>query len=143
MAFVRGKDTQIWATTAAAAQVEFTAFCDNVSSTLESENLDTTVFGNAYKSSVRGFLGYTGSLSGKWDNAATATPDQWLSDLITAASTVTSTLTLAPSGSASGRKYERAAVYFSNYAKESAVDGIVTWSCDWALASGSVTYGTF
>ena len=143
MAFVRGKDTQIWATDANATQREFTAYADNISSTLESENLDTTVFGSSFKSSIRGFLGYSGSMSGKWDSAATVTPDQWLSDLITAAATVTSTLTFAPSGSASGRKYERASVYFSNYQKESAVDAIVTWSCDWQLASGSVTYGTF
>jgi hypothetical protein len=142
MAFVRGKDTQIFVTTAAAATVELTAFADNVSTNLESENLDTTVFGSAYKSSIRGYLGYSGSMSGKYDSAATATPDQWFSDLIVAAATVTSTVTVFPAGSAAGRKYERSAVYFSNYQKESAVDSMVTWSVDFMLASGSVTYGT-
>jgi hypothetical protein len=142
MAFARGKDTQVYATDAGGTQRELTAYTDSMSSNFESDILDTTVFGSAYRSSIRGFLGFSGSLSGKWDSAATATPDQWLVDLITAASTVVSTLTWFPNGSAAGRKYERAAVYFSNYQKESAVDDIVTWSCDYELASGSVTVGT-
>jgi len=142
MAFNRGKDTQIFITDSAAASKEITAYSSGYEQTLEADTLDTTVFGNAYKSGVRGFLGFSGSVNGMWDSAATANPDQWLTDLITAASTVTSTMTVFPNGSASGRKYYRAAVYFGNYKVSSAVDQMITWSADFTLASGSVTIGT-
>lgn len=142
MAFVRGKDTSFYLTDSGGTQRTVTTYGDSVSVTLESEILDTTTFGSAYKSSTRGFIAFTGSISGKWDNGATATPDQWFTDLITASGTVTSTMTYFPAGSASGAKYYRASVYFANYNVETAVDGIATWSADFELASGSVTIGT-
>lgn len=143
MAFVRGKDAQVWATDSGGTARELTSFTDSVESTLESDVLDTTTLGSAYKSAIRGFLGFSGSLSGKYDSGATATPDQWFTDLITAASTVTSSVTIADAGSASGRPYERAAVFFSNYKKSIPVDNVVTWTVDYQLASGSVTRATF
>lgn len=143
MAFVRGKDAQVWITDTAAATKEISTFADSVDSTLEVEVLDTTTFGSTYKSAIKGYLGYSGSISGKYDNSGTASPDKYFIDLITAASTVTSTLTIAPAGSTTLLPYERAAVFFSNYQKSIPVDNIVTWSVDYQLASGSVTRGTF
>lgn len=144
MAFTRGKDAQVWITDSAGTTRELSSFVTSVDDSIESEILDTTTIGGtAYKSSIRGFLNFTGSINGNYDDGSTATPDKYLSDLLTAASTVTSTITIAPAGSASGKRYDRAAVYFQNYQKSIAVDGLVTFSVDFALASGSVTQGTF
>jgi hypothetical protein len=142
MAFNRGKDTELYITDSAGTARNITTYASGYDQTLESDELDTTVFGSAYKSAIRGFLGFSGSVNGMWDSAATANPDQWFTDLITAASTVTSTMTVFPNGSASARKYYRAAVYFGNYKVSSAVDAMITWSADFTLASGSVTIGT-
>jgi hypothetical protein len=143
MAFARGKDGQVFITNAAGTSVEISTFVTSFETSFESEVLDTTTIGGtAYKSSIRGFLGYSGSINGNYDDAATSTPDKYFIDLITAASTVTSTAKFFPAGSASGKRFEQAAVYFQNYKKSIPVDNIVTWSVDYQLASSSVTQGT-
>lgn len=143
MGFVRGKDSQIWISDAGATSREISLFVTSFDSAFDSEVLDTTTIGGtAYKSSIRGFLDFKGTVNGNYDDGATATPDKYFIDLITAASTVTSTVKLFPAGSSSGKRYEQAAVYFKNYKKSIAVDGIVTFSVDYQLASGSVTQGT-
>jgi hypothetical protein len=143
MSFVRGKDAQVWITDSGGTQREVSAFADQAESTLESDILDTTTFGSSFKSAIRGYLGFSGSLQGKYDQSGTFSPDVWFVGLINAASTVVSTLTLAPSGSVASTPYERAAVFFSNYKKSIPVDNIVTWTCDYQLANGSVTRATF
>lgn len=144
MGAVRGKDAQTWITTAAAATVEISTFTTSVESSFDSDILDTTTQGGtAYKSAIRGFLGYTGSISGIYEANSTVSPDKYFVDLITAAATVSSTLTESPSGSSAGNVYERASVFFQNYKKSIPVDGLVTWSVDYQLASGSVTRATF
>lgn len=144
MAFVRGKDGQVWITDSAGIQRELSSFVTTVDDSLTAEELDTTTIGGtSYKSSIRGFLGYSGSINGLFDNGSTAVPDKYLQDLINAASTVTSTLTLAPAGSAAGRRYTQATVNFTSYDRSVPVDGMVTFTANFSLASGSVTAGTF
>ncbi len=142
MAFVRSKDGVVIITDASGAAKTITTFVDGVDDTLESEILDTTTFGSAYKSSTRGFIGYSGSIKGKWDANGSLTPEFFFNGLITANGTVTSTLAYYPNGSAAAKPYTSAAVYFSNYAKSAPVDDIVTWSVDFQLANGSVVLGT-
>ena len=142
MAFVRGKDGVVTITDAAGTIRNITTFVDGVDDTLESEVLDTTTFGNAYRSSTRGFIGYSGTIRGKWDANGSLTPEFWINGLINANGTVTSTLWSAAAGSAAGRPYTSAAVYFSNYAKSQPFDDVVTWTVDFQLANGSVVLGT-
>jgi hypothetical protein len=140
--FTRGKDAQAFITDASGTSREITTYVDNADSNLESEVLDTTCWGGSFKSSVRGFLGWTGTITGKYDQGTAATPDQWFYNLITAASTVSSDLTLYPAGSAATRQFDKGSVFFQNYKKSIPVDNIVTWSVDFQLATGSVHRGT-
>lgn len=142
MAFVRSKDGVVTITDSGGSSRTITTFVDNVEDTLESEVLDTTTFGSAYRSSTRGFINYTGNISGKWDANGSSTPEFWFNGLINANGSITSTLAYYPSGSAAGKPYTSAPVYFSNYGKSAPVDDIVTWSVDFQLASGSVVLGT-
>lgn len=142
MAFVRGKDGKVFITDSNATSRDITTFVDNVEHSLERESLDTTTFGSTYRSTTGGFVNWTGTISGKWDNGGTATPDNWFYGLITAASTVTSTLTYFPNGSASGLPYWSGTVNFGNYAPSAPYDDVITWKVEFSLATGGVTRGT-
>ena len=142
MAFVRAKDGIVTISDATGTVRTITAFVDGVDDKLESDILDTTTYGNAYKSSTRGFINYTGTIKGKWDSNGSLTPEQWITGLINANGTVVSNLWYGPAGSAAAKPYTSAAVYLSNYGRSGAFDGIVTWSVDFQLASGSVVSGT-
>lgn len=142
MAKARGKDAVIKITTVAGGTVDITPFVDGFDSAWESETYDTTGYGMTNKEKLRGFGDWTGSITGKWDNAGSATPEQYFPALIQADGTVTSTLTNYPNGTAAGKAFERAAVYFANYAKSQPYDNVNTWSVDYELANGSVTNGT-
>jgi hypothetical protein len=143
MAVTRGKDAQVWITDSGGTSREITSFVDNTDLDWARETYDATTYGAGGRQRVGGFVDWTGTLTGKWDNAGTATPDQWFTDLVIAAGTVSSQLTVAPNGSATGRPYHRGRVFFSNYAPSMPYDGLVTWSVDFELADGTVTRGTF
>lgn len=139
----RGKDGQLFITDANGTSREITSFVDGLDDTFERETYDATVWGaGGGRERVPGFFDKTGTISGKWDTNGTASPEVWFPALIMADGTVTSTLTNFPNGSASGRRYERAAVFFTNYSKSQPYDGLVTWTADYELANGTVTVGT-
>ena len=142
MSFVRGKDGVVTITDAAGTMRTITGFVDAIDDQLQSEILDTTVFGTAYKSSTRGFINYTGSIKGKWDGNGSLTPEQWFPPLITAAGSITSVLWYGPAGSAAGKPYALGTVHFANFSRSGAYDSIVTWAVDFELATGAFATGT-
>jgi hypothetical protein len=142
MSKVRGKNAQVFITDVGGTAREITSFCDGFDDSFERETYDATTYGSGGRERQGGFVDWTGTITGKWDNGGTATPDQWFPALIIADGTVTSQLTDLPNGSASGRPYHRGNVFFSNYAVSQPFDGMVTWSVDFELADGTVTRGT-
>ena len=143
MSGVRAKNGKVFITDVNGTVREITTFVDNVSHSLEEERLDDTRYGNAYKASTGGFIGWSGTITGKWESGGTTTPDKWFYDLITeAAGTVTSTLTYFPAGSASGLPYWAGTVGYSKYGTDGPYDNLVTWSAEFELATGGVTRGT-
>jgi hypothetical protein len=142
MAFPRGKDAQFFITDSAGTSREVSAFVTSGEGEVGAEILDTTTCGGpSFKSSIKGFLSWKGSLSGMYDQGTAATPDQWFDGLIKSSSAA-STLTIWPAGSAAARQYDTGAVWFVNYKKSIPVDNVVTWSVDFELAAGSVHRGT-
>lgn len=142
MSKTRGKDAQTFITDSGGTSREITSFVDGFDDSWERETYDATTHGAGGRERTGGFVDWTGTITGKWDNGGTATPDEWFTALIIASGTVTSRLTNFPNGSASGRPYRVGRVYFSNYAVSEPYDNLVTWSVDFELADGTVTRGT-
>lgn len=143
MAFIRGKTAEVYITDVGGTSRNITGFCDNTDLEWGRESYDATTYGTGGRQRVPGFVDFTGTLTGKWDNAGTATPDEWFTGLINdTTGTVTSQLTIFPAGSATGRPYHRGRVLVSNYSVGVPYDGLVTWSLDYELADGTVTRGT-
>ena len=142
MSKVRGKNAQAFITDASGTSREITSFVDGFDDDFDRETYDATTWGAGGRERTGGFIDWTGTITGKFDNGGTATPEQWFPDLIAADGTVTSILTDFPAGSASGRRYKQARVYFRNYSLGQPYDNLVTWSVGYELADGTVTRGT-
>jgi hypothetical protein len=142
MAIVRAKDGVVTIVDATGTLRNITTFVDGVDDSFETEILDTTTYGAAYKSSTRGFIGWSGSIKGKWDGNGSLTPEQWFPPLITAAGSITSVLWYGPAGSAAGKPYALGTVHFANFSRSGAYDSIVTWAVDFELATGAFATGT-
>ena len=120
-----------------------TSFVDNFTQTDGADELETTVYGASARTFMRGYGGWEGTISGKWDANGSSTPLFWIHDHINAAATIYSTLVWAGAGSASGRPYMLGTVMLSNYSTQGPFDDVVTWSVDFRLAAGSVALGTY
>jgi len=141
MAFVHGRNAAFYLTDSVATQRNLTAYIDSVDFSMDEDASESTVLGLGARTYVPGLYTGTISLSGKWDNGSTATPDQYLDQLITAG-TITPTWVYAPNGSAATRPYRTGACVVTNYSASSPYDDVVTWSATLQI-SGAVTRGTF
>jgi hypothetical protein len=141
MPFTHGRNAAVYLGDSAGTQRNLTPFVDSVDVSWDADASETTVLGVAGRTYIQGLYTGTISLSGKWDNAGTATPDQWLSGLITAG-TVTPAWVYAPGGSASGRPFESGSGVVTNYTVAVPVDDVVTWSAS-VQVTGAITRGTF
>lgn len=140
MPFVHGRNAAFYLADSGATQRNLTAFLDNVDVSWDQDASETTTLGSSGRSYVQGLYTGTISLAGKWDNAGTGTPDQWLSGLF--GGTVTSAWVYAPNGSASGRPYETGSAVITNYTVTAPVDDVVTFSAS-LQATGTITRATF
>jgi hypothetical protein len=134
-----GKDAAVYLTDTGATQRNLTAFCDNVEVSWEVDIAESTTFGSNHRTKIKGLEDTTFTLSGKFDNAGTGTPDQWLAALVQG--TVASTFFIFPNGSAASRPYDTGSAWLTSYTKSIPVDDIVTWSADFEV-TGRPTRGT-
>jgi len=141
VAIPHGRNAAFYLTDSVATQRNLTSFVDGVDFSMDEDASETTVLGLSARTYTPGLYTGTISLSGKWDNAATATPDEWLNTLITAG-TITPTWVYAPNGSAATRPYRTGSGVVTNYSASSPYDDVVTWSAEIQI-TGAITRGTF
>jgi len=140
MAFTHGRNAAFYLTDTVATQRNLSAFIDNVEVSWDADASETTTLGNAAKTFLPGLDSGSITLSGKWDSGSTATPDQYLTGLLSAG-TIVPSWTYFPAGSASGRPYMSGAGVLTNYSASAPVDDIVTWKAS-VTTSGAITRGT-
>lgn len=141
MAFVHGRNGAFYLTDTVATQRNFTAYLDSVDFSMDEDASETTVIGLSARTYVPGLYSGSISLSGKYDNGATATPDQYLDQLIVAG-TVNPTWVHAPNGSAATRPYRTGSCVVTNYSVSEPYDDVITWTASLQV-SGTITRGTF
>jgi hypothetical protein len=136
---VHGKDAAVFLTDTVPTQRNLSAFCDNIDVSWEVDIAESTTFGANHRTKVKGLEDTTFSISGKYDNAGTATPDQWLTGL--AQGTVTTSFVIFPNGSAASRPFYSGTAWLTNYTTSIPVDDVVTFSADFEV-TGRPTRGT-
>ena len=141
MSFVHGRNAAFYLTDTVATQRNLTTYIDSVDFSMDEDASETTTLGNSARTYVPGLYTGTISLAGKWDNGATATPDQYLQALITAG-TITPSFVYAANGSAATRPYQSGSAIVTSYQASSPYDDVVTWSAELQI-TGAITRGTF
>lgn len=140
MAFASGRNAAFYLADSAGTQRNLTPFLDGVDWSHDQDMNETSVFGTVARTYVSGQSSATISLSGKWDTAGTASPDNWLNGLY--GGTVTAAFVYAPAGSAATFPYRSGAAWVTNYSVSSPYDNVVTFSATLQVTS-TVTRGTF
>lgn len=141
MAKVHGKDSQVFLDDSGGTPRDLTSFVTSIDTSWTRDVSQTTTMGNDAHSYVGGLQDGTFTLSGRFDNGGTATPDQWMVGLLQAAGSVTATFTILAGGSAAGLPYDRGECYITDYSRSDPYDDVVTWSADFQV-TGGVTRGT-
>lgn len=140
MAAVHGRNAAFYLADSGGTQRNLSSFLDSCDVSWDADASETTTLGASAKTYIEGL--YTGSISmsGKWDNAGTATPDQWLTGIITAG-TLTPAFVYFPAGSAATRPYFSGSCVVTQYKTASPVDNVVTFTAS-AQVTGAITRGT-
>lgn len=133
--FTHGKQTEIYITDAGGQERDFSAVCNSVSFTVESDQAESSTFGADWKQYVNGLKDGSISLEGRFD----VEYDGYLFDLIGGTAVL---VKYFPQGSASGRPYIAGSAILVNYEPSSDLGDTANWSAEFQFAGGTVTRGT-
>ena len=138
MARVTARNTTLLVQDSGGASRILSGRANNATLNFTSEAVDGTAFGESYRFKIAdGIKDWGLTMSGVWDGAASQV-DEILYGILAACTSAC----YGPGGSVSGQVQYSGCCILNTYEVAGALDGMVTWSAEFA-GSGSLTRGTW
>lgn len=118
------------------AGTDLSAYSDSCDLGIDIDVLDTTTFGNTWKTAIAGLIGGSFSMGGNYDPTATVGPQAVLWGVILGLVPVA--VVFKPGGTATGQRTNSFSALITSYSESSTPDDKVVWSADYQI-TGAVT----